>query len=79
VLHYLPSESSKFAVVTGRVLGNAVVRNKIKRRVTNCVRENLKSLNLPISGVFRMRADALTCEWTDFEAAVSKILGRVEP
>ncbi|QKJ26003.1 ribonuclease P protein component [Aquiluna borgnonia] len=67
-LHYLPSETSQFAVITGRVLGNSVVRNRIKRRLLNALRPKL-STELKIKGVFRMRQAAFTAspeEWSDF-------------
>jgi ribonuclease P protein component len=77
-LHYLPSETPRFAFVTGRVLGNAVIRNKIKRRMSDLVREQSANLSFPISGVFRMRIEALDCVWSDLEAATTKTIGRLE-
>jgi ribonuclease P protein component len=63
-------------VITGKPLGGAVQRNKIKRRITSAVRSELKNLSEPIYGVFRMRQSALGCDWQDLEASVAEAFSR---
>lgn len=46
--------------------------------MSDLVREKSVELPFPVSGVFRMRVEALDCEWKDLEAATTKTIGRLE-
>lgn len=41
LIYYAPNGSSttRFAVVTSKKIGGAIVRNKVRRRIQNCLRE----------------------------------------
>jgi ribonuclease P protein component len=75
----LPAEHSRFAVITGRAVGGAVQRNKIKRRITSAIRAELSSLNQPIDAVFRMRTSALDCDYVVLLEAVRATFAKVKP
>ena len=75
----MPADQSRFAVITGRVVGGAVQRNKIKRRITAAIRSELSSLNQPIDAVFRMRAAALDCDYVALAEAVKSAFAKVKP
>ena len=75
----MPAETSRFAVITGRVVGGAVQRNKIKRRITSAIRAELVSLEQPIDAVFRMRAAALDCDYVVLAQAVQAAFAKVKP
>lgn len=48
----------------GRVLGGAVQRNRIKRRLREAVRHNLAALALPVDVVINPKKSALVAEFT---------------
>jgi ribonuclease P protein component len=75
----LPADQSRFGVITGRVVGGAVQRNKIKRRITSAIRSELIALDQPIDGVFRMRSAALDCDYVVLQAAVKAAFSKVKP
>jgi ribonuclease P protein component len=63
-------------VITGKVLGGAVQRNKIKRRTTDAIWQSFAAIQNPIHGVFRMRADALNGDFEELKAAIAEALVR---
>ena len=75
----MPAENSRFAVITGRVVGGAVQRNKIKRRITSAIRAELSSLDQPLDAVFRMRVAALDCDYVLLAQAVQAAFTKVKP
>jgi ribonuclease P protein component len=75
----LPADQSRFGVITGRVVGGAVQRNKIKRRITSAIRAELASLDQPIDAVFRMRSSALDCDYVVLLDAVRDAFSKVKP
>ena len=75
----MPADQSRFGVITGRVVGGAVQRNKIKRRITDAIRAELASLDKPIDGVFRMRAAALDCDYVVLQEAVKAAFSKAKP
>ncbi len=75
----MPADQSRFAVITGRVVGGAVQRNKVKRRITSAIRSELSALNQPIDAVFRMRVSAIDCDYVVLLEAVRAAFARVKP
>ncbi len=75
-IHFLTSDSNQFAVVASRSVGNAVVRNKAKRR-TRAVLSSLSSQNPAIHAVFRLRSESANATWEEFEAGILELIGRV--
>jgi ribonuclease P protein component len=61
------------------VVGGAVQRNKIKRRITAAIRSELSALNQPIDAVFRMRASAVDCDYVALLEAVRAAFAKVKP
>jgi ribonuclease P protein component len=61
------------------VVGGAVQRNKIKRRITAAIRSELSTLNQPIDAVFRMRASAFDCDYVALLEAVRAAFAKVKP
>ena len=75
----MPANQSRFGVITGRIVGGAVQRNKIKRRITSAIRSELVALDQPIDGVFRMRASAVDCDYVALQEAVRAAFSKVKP
>jgi ribonuclease P protein component len=56
----------------GRVLGGAVQRNRIKRRLREAVRHNLASLTLAVDVVINPKKSALLAEFTVLHDEVAR-------
>ena len=56
-IHYLLADTPSFAIVTSRAVGNAVVRNQLRRRTKALLRNRLDLLT-PVTAVIRYRAGA---------------------
>jgi ribonuclease P protein component len=76
-IHFLPADQNQFAVVASKAVGNAVIRNKIKRR-TRAVLQALQNQKPAVSAVFRLRGAAANASWEDFEAGIHELVGRVK-
>jgi ribonuclease P protein component len=76
-IHFLPAETSRFAIVTSRAVGNAVVRNKIRRR-TKAVLSELIEERPQIHGVVRYRAGATNLSFDDLRASILNLMERTE-
>lgn len=77
IIHFLPSEQNQFAVVASKAVGNAVIRNKVKRR-TRAALQLLQNQKPTISAVLRLRSAAAGASWEDFEAGIKELIGRVK-
>jgi len=76
-IHFLPAETTRFAIVTSRAVGNAVVRNKIRRR-TKAVLSELIEGKPQVHGVVRYRAGATKLNFGELRAAILKLMERTE-
>jgi ribonuclease P protein component len=76
-IHFLPAETSRFAIVTSRAVGNAVVRNKIRRR-TKAVLCELIAEKTQIHGVVRYRPGATNLSFDELKASILKLMERTE-
>ena len=89
--HFSPSMTYFFATRTtslplgprvgltaGRVLGKAVERNRIKRRMREAVRANLSLLTRNVDVILHPRRSILTTEFSGIAREVSRIFSLVE-
>jgi ribonuclease P protein component len=70
------SESPRIGFTTPKGLGNAVVRNRIRRRVREAVRLELSSLSPEWSIVFNPRRKALDCLFGELQNEVRRFFNR---
>ena len=75
-IHYLPSESVQFAVVTSKAIGNAVVRNKVRRR-TKAILFDFQNMTPGAKAVVRLRPEAATSSWEVLSKGLKELLGRM--
>jgi ribonuclease P protein component len=68
----------RVGLTAGRVLGNAVERNRIKRRMRAAVRENLVSLFADVDVVLHPKRSVLEAEFSALAAELRRIFLRIE-
>ena len=61
----------RVGLTVGRVLGGAVERNRIKRRLREAVRYNLAALSLPVDVVINPKKSALSADFTVLKGEVA--------
>jgi ribonuclease P protein component len=73
-----PPVGPRVGLTAGRVLGKAVERNRIKRRMREAVRMNLALLTRDVDVVLHPRRTVLTAEFAGLQSEVSRIFAIVE-
>jgi len=68
----------RVGLTAGRVLGKAVERNRIKRRMREAVRQSLALLTRDVDVVLHPRRTVLTAEFAGLQEEVSKIFATVQ-
>jgi ribonuclease P protein component len=72
------AEGPRVGLTAGRVLGKAVERNRIKRRMREAVRVNLHALTRDVDVVLHPRRSVLTADLALIRGEVSKIFASIE-
>jgi ribonuclease P protein component len=73
-----PSAGPRVGLTAGRVLGKAVERNRIKRRMRAAVRSQLALLTRDVDVVLHPRRTVLTAQFAGLQTEVSRIFTLVE-
>lgn len=71
-------EGARFGFTTPRALGKSVVRNRIKRRLRECVRLRRERFPYGFDMVFNPRKALLDAPWAEIERHVEKLLERLK-
>jgi ribonuclease P protein component len=69
---------ARVGLTAGRVLGKAVERNRIKRRMREVVRHNLTLLTRNVDIVLHPRRAVLTAQFTQLQSEIAKIFTVIE-
>jgi len=62
----------------GKVLGGAVARNRIRRRMRSAVRNHLRELARPLDVVLHPRKSVLTLEFSQLDAEIMQVFAAVQ-
>ena len=73
-----PAGMPRVGLTAGKVLGGAVERNRIKRRMREAVRMHLGELHLPLDVILHPRRTVLTLEFAVIEREVRQIFRAVQ-
>lgn len=76
-IHYQIAETSQFAVVTSKSLGNAVFRNRARRRAKALI-ASYQNPSLNLKAVVRLRAEAGAMNWEQISSGLTELLGRIK-
>lgn len=70
-------EITRFGFTTPRALGKSVIRNRVKRRLRECVRLRRERFPYGFNLVFNPRKAMLEAPWSEIERHVEKLLERL--
>ena len=68
----------RVGLTVGKVMGGAVERNRIKRRMREAVRKNLALLTVPVDVVLHPRRSVIDLEFTTLEREVAQVFRAVQ-
>ncbi len=69
--------AARVGFTVGRVLGGAVARNRIKRRLREAVRLHLAELATPLDLVVHPKRSVLTAEFAELEREVARFFAKI--
>ena len=67
------TEGPRVGLTVGKVLGKAVDRNRIKRRMRECLRRHAATITFPVDVILHPRRTALEMEFAALEREVAQI------
>ena len=68
----------RIGFTVGKVLGGAVVRNRIRRRMRAVVRQHLRELAAPLDLVLHLRKSVLTLKFAQLDAEIMQVFAAVQ-
>jgi ribonuclease P protein component len=70
--------SPRIGLTVGKVMGKAVDRNRIKRRMREAVRKNLSTLSAPVDVILHPRRTVIDLEFSTLEREVANVFRAIQ-
>lgn len=80
VVHIVSNDQSnvvRFGFIVSKAVGNAVVRNKVRRRLRAAAAQLLPTVHEGSDIVVRALADSATAEWNTLQAEIAEGIDRI--
>jgi ribonuclease P protein component len=72
------TEGARVGLTVGKVLGKAVDRNRIKRRMRECVRHHIATLTFPVDVILHPRRTVMEMEFARLDREVEQIFRMIQ-
>lgn len=70
--------SPRVGLTVGKVMGKAVDRNRIKRRMREAVRKNLSLLDAPVDVILHPRRSVIDLEFADLDREIANVFRAIQ-
>jgi ribonuclease P protein component len=72
------ADTPRVGLTVGKVMGKAVDRNRIKRRMREVVRKNLATLNAPVDVILHPRRSVIDLDFATLEREVANVFRTIQ-
>ncbi len=77
-IYYINSEKNKYGITIPKKIGNAIVRNKIKRQIKNIIYNNEKDIQSSYNYVIIIKEAVLKLKYTEIEQELLNTFKKVK-